>query len=364
MTAPPFVPPRTTLSCVIMAHPNRHERAERLRAALGDLDASIVYDPDPRGPRTTVRTAAAAWSALPSGATHQLVLQDDVEPTPDFAARLRNVVAAAPDRPVSLFVDWGCVTATMVRWGALSGADLVECVDPFVPTQGVVLPSALAPGLVEAMTRALAAGKTDDDVVLREYLAARGTRALVTVPSLVDHADQGSLMSHEAAGVRRATCLSDAGDPAFTGAVLRAPAWVPNQTWSKGRAMCMRVGPGFTGEPTRRVLAAHGAPTALFRTELDGVLDRAKADLELHCGYALLHELWHTAVAIGVLSPGPIDPGRPSATRALATMAPGALRCFVAPDALETCGPDLNDLVRTGVELGIDHWTEQQSPSI
>jgi hypothetical protein len=361
MTAPRAGLPAIAVSCAIMAHPDRAERAEGLRAALGGMGASIVYDPDPAGPRTAVRTAAAAWAALPGGATHHLVLQDDAEPVPGFAERLRRLMTAVPDRPISLFAEWGCVTATMVRWGVLAGADLVECVDTYVPTQGVVLPAALVPGLVAAMREALAAGKTDDDVVLREYLDDLGTRALVAVPHLVQHGDRESLMNHQAAGLRRATCLPGADDAAPTGTVLCAPGWVPNQTWSKGRAMCLRVGPGFAGEPTRRVLATVGAPTVLFREELDRVLAqlREQADLELHCGYALLHELWHTAVAIGVLSPVPLDLDRPSGARALITMAPGALRCFVSPDALEVCGPALGDLVRTGVELGVAHRTGQ-----
>ncbi|MCG5211968.1 hypothetical protein [Streptosporangium sp. KLBMP 9127] len=354
---------RPALSCAIMAHPARRRSAERIAVRLAALSPTIVYDPDPGGPRSTLRTAVAAWSAVTDGATHHLVVQDDVEPVDDFVPRLRHAVAGHPDKVLCAFTEWGCQTATMVRWGAMHGIGLVECVDNYVPTQATVLPAADATAFAAYAAEHLS-WDTPDDIGLRRYLAAGGRSAYALAPNLVDHDAMASLVGNESDGLRPAAWLPARGEAPGGPGVLLAPPRIPTQTWSKGRALCFRYAPESLrmedSEPTRRVLARRGTAPRPITDRLDAALDAAgrAVDLELHIGYALLHELWVTAVALGALLPAVPGEKEPSpdraARRALSTMGPGALRCFAGAAVLRECGPVLTDLVVEGVSCGLE----------
>ncbi|MGW2268419.1 hypothetical protein [Streptomyces koyangensis] len=351
--------PRPRISCTIMAHPLRAAAAERLRSELAGLAPVIVYDPDPSGPRSTLRTAKAAWSAVTSGATHHLVLQDDAEPCPGFGALLTEAVSRHPETPLCLFAEWGSTTATTVRWAAMAGAGVAQCVDTYVPTVGMVLPAGLVEGLVTFMSgREL---DEPDDVAMLAYLTGIGRPAFVTVPNLLEHDRQQSLMGHGLAmGRRYASCPAHEGDRVGQGS-LRAPELVPAQSWGKGRAVCVewdsRHARRTGAVPTRGVLQVaglrhHGLVEALAALLADG--DGLR--LEHTLGYGLLHEVWMNAVALGRLAPEPIAPGdahRPLARRALAGAAPGSLRTLVPETGEDWTGSALLRLVEEGVALGL-----------
>src|SRR5262245_1863058 len=67
------------ISTAVMAHPARREQAEQLQRRHPELNAEIVFDPDPDGKPATLRTAVAAWSRIREGATHHFVMQEDVQ---------------------------------------------------------------------------------------------------------------------------------------------------------------------------------------------------------------------------------------------------------------------------------------------
>jgi hypothetical protein len=351
------------ISCSIMAHPERSENAKILRAKLGRFSAEIVYDPCPGGSGSTLRTAVAAWSAMPDGATHHLLLQDDVELCEDFSDRLCALVELHPEKALSLFAEWGSSSSTMIRWGAMAGAGIVECADTYVPAQAVLLPADDVRGFA-AHAREYGAWEVPDDIALRRFLGIRGRSSYAAVPNLVQHHAGGSLLGHDYQGLRRSTCLADRHDPLPEQGVLPAPVEIPVFTWGKGRAMCLAYRPAVPQVdglvPTRRLLERRGYDRAALNASLDEGLDRVMplADLELKIGYALMHELWTTAVALGALAPpgdrgtvGPLD--APLVRRSLDTMAAGALRSLVDAETLLGCAAALERFVFDGVAHGL-----------
>ena len=105
------------LSCAIMAHPKRSRTAHRLADSLPGLSPRVVLDPEPDGPPATLRTARAAWAAVPPNATHHLVLQDDSVPVAGMADTLVGLMSTHPELPVALFCEWGSGTGSRVwRW--------------------------------------------------------------------------------------------------------------------------------------------------------------------------------------------------------------------------------------------------------
>ncbi|MGN0111711.1 MAG: hypothetical protein ACI38P_08665, partial [Cellulosimicrobium funkei] len=93
------------LSVVVMHHPARGDVSALVRACA-PLDVRVVEDPDPEGPPSPLRTAKRAWAAVAPGATHHLVLQDDVAPVAGFAELVRRAVRARPRHAVALYSNW------------------------------------------------------------------------------------------------------------------------------------------------------------------------------------------------------------------------------------------------------------------
>jgi hypothetical protein len=349
------------LSCAIMAHPSRRRSAERIATRLAALSPTIAYDPEPDVRGSTLPAALAAWSAVAAGATHHLVVQDDIEPVDDFVPRLLRAVAAHPDKVLCAFTEWGCLSSTMVRWAALSGAGFAECVDSYVPTQATVLPAADAAAFVAYARRNLSTD-TPDDIGLRRFLAVRGRSAYALAPNLVDHDTASSIVGNMHHGPRSAAWLPAGDDPPPRDGIVCAPPRIPTQTYSKARSLCVGYAPEVLAaddwEPTRRVLARRGADRRRIAELLDAELDLAgpAVDLELLFGYPMLHELWVTAIALGALlpaAPGAAPAVDHTVVRALRTMAPGGMRCFVDAGVLRKSDPALSELVVKGVSFGL-----------
>lgn len=355
--------PSVRISCAVMSHPRRVETARRLAESLPDLSATVVMDPAPEGAPSTLRTSLAAWAAMPGWATHHLVLQDDAEPRPGMVEALTALVAARPGEPLSLFCEWGSATATMARWAALGGYGLAECVDQYVPTVGFLLPAAVARELVAAVTHEGQEEEPDDEALAR-FLERTGRAALVTVPNLVEHDGDLSLVGNgHRMGVRRSVLLREKTDCAPDTRVLRAPALVPFVSWRRARASaaCWDTGRRrHTGHRShlREALAETGVPHTAVVRELDAWLDTAAGRrLEGMLGFGMPHELWLAATAVAVWAPLPeeplADPADP-ARLALATLAPGGLRT-VAPQVLTdpAAREDLAALVLAAFAYGV-----------
>jgi hypothetical protein len=206
--------PEPVLSVVVMHHPARGDVSELVRACA-PLDVRVVEDPDPDGPPSPLRTAKRAWAAVAPGATHHLVLQDDVTPVPGFAELVLRAVRARDRHAVALYSNWNSPrNAYLVRAAAVAGqawAPLGH--DEWVPTLGLVLPAEGALRLA-AHLAALPDDERDDDEAVVTFCAREGYPVVATLPHLLEHGDGPSLAGNDAHGARHATVpAGDAVDP-------------------------------------------------------------------------------------------------------------------------------------------------------
>lgn len=205
------------ISVAIMAHPRRLDEARRLADTLRPWQAAIAVDPAPHGPPTTLRTARAAWSRIGAGASHHLVLQDDVELCRDFVRRVEAAVEEHPDTPLAFYANWNSWNGAATRAAALQGASWVPAVPgEWVPTLALLLPRHDVAALLSAVPAADAPPEPDDVVVARE-LAARHRRVLISVPHLVEHVGSTSLMGNDRFGPRHSACFADDAQGAARG---------------------------------------------------------------------------------------------------------------------------------------------------
>lgn len=199
------------LSVVVMHHPSRAALIPDLVRACEPLHVRVVQDPDPDGPPSALRTAKVAWAAIEDGASHHLVLQDDVVPAPGFAAQVEAAVAARPADGTTLYVNWDSpLNAYLVRRAALVGSAWAPLSErEWIPTLGLALPVAEARNLADRLAQLPDDGFWgDDDEALAEFFRDRGLRIACTVPHLVDHTDVPSLAGNELLGSRHGAVTS------------------------------------------------------------------------------------------------------------------------------------------------------------
>ncbi|MER5862428.1 hypothetical protein [Kitasatospora sp. NPDC002040] len=203
------------ISLAVMHHPARAAALPRLVAACAPLSVRAVADPEPLGPPSPLRTAKRAWAAVRPGATHHVVLQDDVTPVPGFAAQLAAVLTARPRDAVALYVNWNSpYNAYLARRAAVSGAPWAPLAPrEWVPTLGLALPAAAALGLAEYLAGFPDELKDDDELIVR-YCAEAGLTVLAAVPHLLEHRAGPSLAGNGAHGARHAAVPMDAPPPA------------------------------------------------------------------------------------------------------------------------------------------------------
>ncbi|MFG1674401.1 hypothetical protein [Micromonospora sp. NPDC049282] len=187
-----------------MTHPSRRHLADDLARRLAPYPVQIVPDPEPDGPRRTLRTATAAWSAVGPGCTHHLVLQDDAVVPAGFLAHAFRAVEAQPDAGVALHSDWGSRNGAAVRMAALLGAHWVRAVCDYVPTIALALPAAAAKGLTD-----YSAGldpDEPDDIAVAHFAREVGLPVRLAVPNLTGHHDVPSVVGNDSRGRREASC--------------------------------------------------------------------------------------------------------------------------------------------------------------
>ena len=373
---------RVSLSTAIMTHPTRLDRARALRQRHPELDMRIVVDPLPEGERCTLRTAAAAWSAVGDGATHHLVVQDDAVLCDDFVNRLTAALEAYPADGLALFCEWGADTSFMLRLAAVGGIPWVEVTDHYVPSVALVLPAALGREFGELASQNLHEWAKQDDVSLRIFLNHHGVRVICPVPNLVEHDPGPSLTGNDDMGPRRSACFIDDVGPlpeAGTGALLY-PMAVPYFSWFSGETLCVVRDEahqlGWRSDPTQTALRQRGLDDrAVTRQAWDEVerwcLDYPGLPAEP------VHRLWTTAFLTGVVltddpvrsvtpsgEPRPDRPAlndatlldaalaQPAAARALATLSQGTLRKATDPGVLAVLETPLASLVGQALRLG------------
>jgi hypothetical protein len=193
------------IGAAIMHHPRRADRLPGLIRGCAPLTPAVVTDPDPTGRPSPLRTAKRAWSRIEPGATHHLVLQDDVRPVPGFAAQLQEAVRHRPAHGVSLFCLWHTPhNSYLVRRAAVAGASYAPLsLDEWTPTQGFVLPVPIARELAEHLA-GIPDEVQDDDEMIVIFCRERGIPVVATVPHLMDHGHERSLVGGHLNGLRAA----------------------------------------------------------------------------------------------------------------------------------------------------------------
>lgn len=148
---------------------------------------------------------AWTWHAKNPADWH-LVLEDDAQPVPDFRAQLDAALDAAPANIVSLYLGGGYIDDILVKnsieKAERTGAD-------WITTQGRVL-SAVAVAMRHDMVAPMLTGLDTRrghaiDRAMSLWTRGFAQRVAYPVPSLVDHADQPSLVRpHRRCAPRRA----------------------------------------------------------------------------------------------------------------------------------------------------------------
>ncbi|MER7847690.1 hypothetical protein ABTZ03_27540 [Kitasatospora sp. NPDC096077] len=293
MTAAPRI------SASVMTHPVRRVQAEELAAHLGV--GNLAVDPRPDEGPSALRTALVAWGQAEPGATHHLMVQDDVAAPAALLDLVAGAVRRFPEDALVFYTNWHARNGALSRLAALAGAGWVRGVpQEFTPTLAVCLPVDLVTGYRRFAGRS---GERHDDEVLSAFLRPRGRMALLAVPGVVEHIGTSSINGHAAQGVRRAACPLDEEDarPLLAeGWVLERPDWLPY----------MRNGEGYLQvswepEPAGHLPWREALPhTGLTEAELDGLVrahrpaeDAARIGRAFGPRYA--DELWLHALLLG-----------------------------------------------------------------
>jgi len=262
----------------------------------------LIIDPEPDGPPTALRTAIKAWSSIPAGSTHHLVLEDDAVPSAGFMRQVERAAAAAPDAAIAFYTNWQSRNGAAVRLGVLGGARWAVAVEEYTPTVALLLPSPAGRAFPAYARRA--GGAWPDDIVMARYLRDSGVPTYLTVPNLVEQAAVPSTVEYDLDMLSRAACFS----------ALPATA-----DWSIEQMLVPEIVPFFesnvaqclirddTGGGWRQVGAARGfSRLGLDMDECLGTLDRlAKgspgliAAVDGRLSPAALKEFWKAAYLLG-----------------------------------------------------------------
>ncbi|MER7701966.1 hypothetical protein ABTX81_03560 [Kitasatospora sp. NPDC097605] len=221
------------MSSAVMTHPVRLVQARELadRLELGGL----ALDPEPDGPPSALRTALVAWAAAEPGASHHLVVQDDVTGPDTLVALVGRAAARFPDEALVFYTNWHARNGAASRLAALAGAAWVRAVpDEFTPSLAVCLPLDTAEDF-----RRFATGSAErhDDELFSVFFRARGRMGLIAVPNVVEHIGTSSINGHATQGIRLAVCPTDAADAGpllARGRVLEEPGWIPYMRYGEG----------------------------------------------------------------------------------------------------------------------------------
>lgn len=254
------------LSGVVMTHPKRREAAEKLALTAPPGALRVVMDPDPTGTPSVLRTALAAWSSIEEGATHQLVIQDDMMLSENFFERVRLAIKAMPHAALALFALWDSRNGAAVRWGAMTGARWVGAVNEYFPCVAIVLPRPIAEGFVSYGRARL--GAWPDDILMYRYLREHDVPRYVSVPNLAEHEDRGSISGNAFRGPRRSVCFLPSDPVGDEGSRLTGLDMVP--FFKNGVAQCAVriVGPGprrWLHLECETYLEGRGVPSALLQ---------------------------------------------------------------------------------------------------
>lgn len=180
-----------TVSVAIMSHPKRAAMAETLCASLSA--SVVVSDPDPDSTHASPwRTNREALRTSPDGATHRLVLQDDVIVARNLIPTVEMIAEQFPDDLVTLYVaNAPYQFRTALLWACEHGHRYTPLpTRPWVPALALLWPvSLIDPVLRFVDQQEWPPTFSADDEIIGRAMTAVGGRLFATVPSLVDHPD-------------------------------------------------------------------------------------------------------------------------------------------------------------------------------
>lgn len=322
-------------SAAIMAHPRRAAQARRLAAQLAgqSCDAEIIFDPDPNGPPTALRTAARAWRHCQPGVSHHLVAQDDVTAAPGLADAVATAITQHPQAALALFANSTSWNGAASRVALLAGYDWIPSVpDEWFPAMAVVMPCAMAHEFAALTERNLQVRDLGDDLLLARFLAMRSYPGLIRTANLVEHCELPSIVGNDDQGIRKSVCFrpvpQSAGEAAG-GAVGEVPAW-PNFAY---RRSLLRLPSGHGRERWQtRTRSEHLAITGISWPEVGLSARQVYANLtrlperRARC-HRFLRELCLACVTLGWAAEAMRAPGSAAAPRP--GLADTALRTYV-----------------------------------
>lgn len=339
-------PGRFELSGSVLTHPARGDAASRVLAQAPSGALAVVTDPLPSGPPTVLRTALAAWEAIPPSATHHMIVQDDMLLSATLFERARLAIEAMPQAALALFSLWDSRNGGAVRLGALSGARWVASVNEYTPCAALILPRAVAAGYVDYVRSH--SWTWPEDIMMSRYLRSRNVPCLIAVPNLAEHSDGPSIAGNSFRGPRRSACFLPADRP---GGEDRAHTDLPVVPFFKnGRAQCVvrldgSQPPRWLHLETADQLRGAGVPDRHLRPRLGQLMK----GLDPH---ALLGT-WLTAYALGWQTPKTgRDVDTSVVTEALRTIAVGGMSHYAAAEHINDTEESFTKVAEIALEAG------------
>ncbi len=363
---------RYRLSGAVMTHPKRRTAAERLASSAPPGALRVVMDPDPAGKPSVLRTALCAWEAIEESATHQLVVQDDMILSDGFFARARQAISAMPDAALALFALWDSRNGAAVRFGAMAGARWVGAVNEYFPCVAIILPREVAAGFAAFGRRHL--DGWPDDILMNRYLRAQKIPAYVSVPSLAEHEDHGSISGNAFRGPRRSVCFLPHDAPGREAARLTGLRVLP--FFKQGVAQCaVRVDDPSNGAALQGTWGAGSGHwlhlDCAQYLEGSGIRVERRQPAIVRMAEATTPEAaegaWLTAFTMGFVhrrdglrcDPAPGDDAAPDPApdpavlaEALATVGPGGISHAQGEDRIAAQRDELARITAAGLEAG------------
>jgi hypothetical protein len=182
-----------------MAHFKRKDWAENLAA---EIPANIVWD------RKNDRhdTGLRAIKAHGVNANWHVVVQDDVHVPPDFKEGVEEVLKWVPDGVPVSFYHGGSAKTSRHSQAVLRAIDAGAC---WLERKGPIWGPAIAYPVdtIPALVKFFAASEVQNyDRRVMEYYQSVGVDCWYTIPSIVEHRQEGnvSIVGHDYKGVRKA----------------------------------------------------------------------------------------------------------------------------------------------------------------
>lgn len=187
---------------IVMAHQRRMKQA----LALGDqLDAAVCMDNNAPSFASERINGDMAWRFLnESDSEWGIVVQDDAIPVDNFREFAGFALADVPEDfgAVSFYVGTGRPYASVVK----TAVDMANEVDAsWLAGRGLYWGVAVAirTAMIEPMLAGIVSNESQYDQRIGQYMKDSGYRVGYTWPSLVDHADEDTLIHGRNPGMAR-----------------------------------------------------------------------------------------------------------------------------------------------------------------